>query len=185
MTVRPTPEPGEPTTRDGTQYIDTVERANNRQISPRQQLPDNERRLTFQRVFTPRPSAIPHTTDRLLPSDGDEPLYFVEGPEDAETEPPGELMPYQPPAAHNIIPESVNTSVNVPATLYFAINDNVFASVEIEPYGWKRAQIATLAELGEFADLDGTNDLKYFVTNRGREPLEGSISIRAIEVDLS
>jgi len=174
MSLRP-PELIDPRP-DNTDRVATVDRANNRQISRRSQLPDNETRLTFQRVFSERTSQIPHTTDPLNPSESAEPLWYVEGQQP---------MPYQPNAQLNIIPESVNTSVDTPAELLFKINGNVFAEIEVEPYGWKRAQIATLAELGEFVDLDGQNILSYEINNRGRQPLHGSISIRAVEVDLS
>ena len=161
---------------DFTQRVTAVERSNNRQISRRSQLPTTETRLSFNRVYSERTSQIPHARGPLTVAEGPQPLWFVEGQQP---------MPYQPEKQLNIIPESVNTSVDTPAELLFKINGEVFAEIQIEPYGWKRAQIATLAELGEFADLDGTSALTYEVNNRGRQPLHGSISIRAVEVDLS
>lgn len=166
--VRPRP--------DATQRIDAVERSNNRQLQTRASLPDDETRLTFQKVFTERTSAVAHVTSPLDPDVSSEPLRFVEG--DAE-------MPYQPPAAQNIVPEQVSTSVDTPARLLFYVDSQLFASVDLEPYGFQRSQIAGLAELGEFVDaLDGSHILSYRIENRGRKPLRGSVSIRAIQIDL-
>jgi len=158
---------------DYTDRVSAVDRANNRQFQTRRSLPDDETRLSFQAAFTDETSAFPWVFDELTPSDGPQSLLV------AET---GNLMPYQPPAGVNVIAEQVSISLSKPAELNFYLDGQAFSPVEVQAGDFARDQIAALAELAEFVNtLDGSHTLEYTIENTGREPIRGSISIRAIQ----
>lgn len=175
MTIRGPPGVDDPTYRDGTTYISQVERSNNRQLQTRAGLPDNQSRLSFNLVLDSEPSPYAFV-DSPVNVGGSQSLYV------AET---GSEMPYSPPAASNITLTQVSTSFRSPCQLRSYVNGYLQSTVNLPSGNYNRSQIAGLAELVEAVDsLDGTNEIEWQIVNTGEEVLEGSISIRAVQIVL-
>lgn len=173
MTIRSPPGVGDASYPDGTSYISQVERSNNRQIQTRADLPDNQSRLTFNLVLDEEPSPYATVQSPIEPGES-QALYTAEL---------GEEMPYSPVAGANLTLTQVATSFRSPCQIRAYINDALQSTVFLEAGGYTRAQVAGLAELVEGVnELDGENEILWEIVNLSNEPLEGSISLRAVEI---
>lgn len=180
MTIRGPPADNETTRPDNTARIDSIRRANNRQLNARSDLPAGERRKSFNLIAQEGESAgsgVGYAQQPIPPGD-DRSLVVAEL---------GQSMPYSPEAGYNVVSEQVAITAASVCRLETYLNDDLINSPIIPPGQVFQSQIAALQELSEFVDdLDGTNTLEYRVVNLSEDvALEGNFAIRAIERDVS
>jgi len=161
---------------DGTDRVNSVERANTQNIRSRDQLRDTENRISFGAVFDgDETSQFAFSMDALAP-DAVQPLYLLET---------GSLLPYTPTEDLNIITTRLSVSFRAPCVLKQYVNDQLASNTWIDGGDIKDVQNAELAELTEFVnDLDGTNSLSWEIHNTSDVPLEGSVIIRNLEEEV-